>query len=569
MAGDETELRTTTEAAGATPGAPPRPQPSFSIPGIRVGKQLGEGGMAAVYEGFDDGFSPARQVAVKFMDVAISADAEFRKRFGREAAVVAGFRHDNIVHVHTSGEVNGAKYIVMEYLAGGSLAQRLSKGALPLPEALHIGAALAGALGYSHARGIIHRDFKPGNVLLTAEGKPVLSDFGVAKNTSSEETGLTRHAMVIGAPRYMSPEQGLAEAVTDRTDIYSLGLTLFEMLSGNMPPMNLRVQRDPAEARELAPYLPDVPSRVVDLIGRCLQFSPSNRPSADECRREVEATLADLDRPPAPPKPQRRGFPLVAGAIVVALIGVVAYTQFARQPAPIDVQDATARPQISLRRTPPTTRIYLDDAQVTGATVDIAPGRHTLVAVAPGHYGEVRPLNQPERAAGSVELFNLQPLELPSESEYTLFLELDDAARLSANDIERVQEKTLQTALRSKLLWQGKDQPAVDDLLAGLQSLAKHGDARAPVMMLLAQSMRAGNLSSSLITDELRGASERGDAMATFFLALAQRDALSQSAELSESNPAYRDYCAQLTKAEAQGWKTVARQQRRMDRCPN
>src|SRR6185503_10126291 len=187
MAGEETEQR--------SPGGAPRP-PSISIPGIKLGKQLGEGGMAGVYEGFDEGFTPPRRVAVKLMGADISADPEFRKRFGREAAVVGDFRHDNIVRVYASGEAGGTKYIVMEYLAGGSLAQRVSQGALPVADALRIGASLADALAYSHARGIIHRDFKPGNVLLTGEGKPILSDFGVAKNTSSSETGLTRHAVV-------------------------------------------------------------------------------------------------------------------------------------------------------------------------------------------------------------------------------------------------------------------------------------------------------------------------------------------------------------------------------------
>lgn len=569
MAGEETELRSATAAEGVPGATASRLAPPSSIGVIRIGKQLGQGGMASVYEGFDDGFSPPRQVAVKFMDPAISADPEFRKRFGREAAVVANFRHDNIVHVYASGEVTGIKYIVMEYLSGGSLAQRVQEGALPRADAIRVGAALADALSYSHARGIIHRDFKPGNVLLTAEGKPVLSDFGVAKNLTSEESLLTRHAIVIGAPRYMSPEQGLAEAVTDRTDIYSLGLTLFEMLTGTLPPMNLRVQRDLEQARDLALHVPDAPPRLIDLIGRCLQFAPTARPSGEECRRELEAALLDLN-PPAepPPKPRRTSFPLVAGALVAMLLAVVAYIQFGRQAAAPTVDSTAGKPQITLRRHPISTQIYLDDAEVSGTQVGVPPGLHTLVAIAPGYYGEVRRFRQADGAPGSIERFDLQPVQLPSDNDYALFLELDDAGSPAQGDIEGVNERTLRTALLSKVLWQANQQQPADELLSNLQVLAKHGDIRAPVALLLAQGMRAGNLSGSLITDELRRSSEQGDAMASFFLALAQRESLSQSAELSPSNAAYRDYCDRLAKAEAQGWRAVAREQRKNDRCP-
>src|SRR5262249_6637075 len=132
---------------------------------IELGRQIGVGGMAVVYEGLDRGFTPARRVAVKLMDPSLSDDANFRARFEREASVVAEFRHDNIVHVYSSGEVDGAKYLVMEYLAGGTLAEKIEEGPLPVTEAIRIGTLLAEALSYAHARAVVHRDFKPGNVL--------------------------------------------------------------------------------------------------------------------------------------------------------------------------------------------------------------------------------------------------------------------------------------------------------------------------------------------------------------------------------------------------------------------
>src|SRR5262249_16951500 len=151
--------------------------------------------------------------------------ADYRARFEREAALVGSFRHDNIVRVFASGESGSIKYIVMEYLTGGTLSRMLESGPLQPPLALQIAARMADALAYSHQRGVIHRDFKPGNILLTEDGKPVLSDFGVAKDLSTERTELTRGVVAIGAPKYMSPEQLLAQPVTDRADIYSWGLT--------------------------------------------------------------------------------------------------------------------------------------------------------------------------------------------------------------------------------------------------------------------------------------------------------------------------------------------------------
>src|SRR5882724_3172577 len=203
MSSDETTVR---GAIGSEPGASAADTPVV-IPGVALGTLLGRGGMAVVYEGFDQGFTPPRRVAVKLMSPNLSTDPEFRARFEREASLVADFRHDNIIHVYSSGEANAVKYIVMEYLPGGTLADKIERVCLDPAQVISIGSHLADALGYAHARGVVHRDFKPGNVLFTSEDKPVLSDFGVAKTMSAAEAGLTQHAAIIGAPRYMAPEQ--------------------------------------------------------------------------------------------------------------------------------------------------------------------------------------------------------------------------------------------------------------------------------------------------------------------------------------------------------------------------
>ena len=230
---------------------------------------------------------PPRRVAVKLMSPELSADPEFRARFEREAATVAAFRHDNIVHVYACGEVAGAKYIVMEYLSGGTLAEKIQRGPMGVLQTVQTLASLADALAYSHSRGIVHRDFKPANVLLTEDGKPVLSDFGVAKATATEVAGLTRGIMAIGAPSYMAPEQLLGEPVTDRADVYSLGVTLLEMLSGQPASPQWGLQRGTPNDEDLRKLLPSVPNQLVDLIRRCLQLRPSARPSAVECSERL------------------------------------------------------------------------------------------------------------------------------------------------------------------------------------------------------------------------------------------------------------------------------------------
>ena len=347
MSSNETILRTVIPPATPT------------LPGIVLGVVLGRGGMATVYEGLDQGFSPPRRVAVKLMNTEISADAEFRARFEHEASLVADFRHDNIVRVYASGENGGTKYIVMEYLPGGTLADRIDRGGPLLPEEVaRIGAQLADALAYAHGRGVVHRDFKPGNVLFTSENKPVLSDFGVAKSVQSADAQLTRHASVIGAPRYMAPEQERGESVSDRADIYSLGLTLYEMLTGAQPATRERVLQIPEAGVEIRQKLAALAPSLAELICRCLLFDPGRRPSANQCAEELlsgsAVTVARVgSRKNADPNQRMRraimggvsifAVVIVAGALGYALLprsGSVAPSQVPETPPAVAVQPA-------------------------------------------------------------------------------------------------------------------------------------------------------------------------------------------------------------------------------------
>jgi serine/threonine protein kinase len=195
-------------------------------------RELGHGGMASVYLARDPVIG--RDVAIKVLPRAVMADREFRKRFEREARAVGRLRHDSIVQVHDFGEEDGQPYIVMEHMAGGSLAERLARGPLAISEALNVLTTIAAALDAAHAAGIIHRDLKPGNILFDDQDRPHVADFGISR-LGDATTSLT-HATSIGTPPYMSPEQceGTKE-LASTSDIYSLGIVTLEMLTGRLP----------------------------------------------------------------------------------------------------------------------------------------------------------------------------------------------------------------------------------------------------------------------------------------------------------------------------------------------
>ena len=198
----------------------------------KITDKLGEGGMAVVYKGYQQSLN--RNVAIKVLRQELAKDEEFVARFRREALAVADLDHPNILHVYDAGFVEGMYYMVMAYVDGGSLRDLMGHGPLEPDYALSIAAQMADALHHAHQRGIVHRDVKPNNILLTRDGRPLLGDFGIAK-ALHESTGLTRTGMSIGTPEYMAPEQIQGQKVDGRTDIYALGIVLYEMLAGWAP----------------------------------------------------------------------------------------------------------------------------------------------------------------------------------------------------------------------------------------------------------------------------------------------------------------------------------------------
>lgn len=203
------------------------------IPGYKIIRKLGQGGMADVYLGMQENLE--REVAIKILVPALFRDERFATRFIKEAQTAARLAHPNIITIHDVGQVGDTYYIVMEHLQE-SLNARMKKlgGALEPKEALKIVKMTAAALDYAHEKGFIHRDIKPDNIMFRQDGTVVLVDFGIARAIDAT-TQLTRTGMSIGTPHYMSPEQCRGEKIDGRSDIYSLGVQLFELLTGTVP----------------------------------------------------------------------------------------------------------------------------------------------------------------------------------------------------------------------------------------------------------------------------------------------------------------------------------------------
>jgi serine/threonine protein kinase len=221
----------------------------------RILGKLGEGGMGVVYEAEDTKLR--RNVALKFLPPDLVRDPQAKARFIKEAQAAAALDHPNICAVYEIGEAEGTAYIAMPYVRGRSLRERIAAGPLPLKEALEIARQVAEGLKEAHRKGIIHRDIKPANIMLTEKGEAKIMDFGLAKRASSAE--VTKTLAVTGTPAYMSPEQARGEEVDDRTDIWSFGATLYEMLTGVMP---FGRKSDQALIYSILHEIPEPPGRM-------------------------------------------------------------------------------------------------------------------------------------------------------------------------------------------------------------------------------------------------------------------------------------------------------------------
>ncbi|HYY63201.1 MAG TPA: Stk1 family PASTA domain-containing Ser/Thr kinase [Gaiellaceae bacterium] len=260
----------------------------------RIIRKLGAGGMANVYLAEDQELG--RRVAIKILDDRHAADDSFIERFRREAKNAAGLSHPNIVSIYDRGEAEGTYYIAMEYLAGRSLKELIvSRGPTPIRIAIDYTRQTLAALGFAHRNGIVHRDIKPHNVVVDADGRLKVTDFGIARSGASQ---MTEVGSIIGTAQYLSPEQARGSPVDQRSDVYSVGIVLYEMLTGSVPftgdtPLEIAMKHlsevpvPPSEVRD------DVPDDLDLVVLRALAKDPDDRYQTAE---EMDGDLARIQR---------------------------------------------------------------------------------------------------------------------------------------------------------------------------------------------------------------------------------------------------------------------------------
>jgi serine/threonine-protein kinase len=312
----------------------------------RVDATIGSGGMATVFRGHDRELG--RPVAIKLLADNLAADPAFRDRFHREAQMAARLSHPNIVHVYDiTRDDDGRPYIVMEYVGGESLAETLAReGPTPPERVREIALDCCAGLAYAHAAGLVHRDIKPHNLLAGPDGRVKIADFGIAH--SLDGVAITKTGTVLGTAGYLSPEQSRGGAVTPATDMYALGVTLHQLLTGRVP------DGEPARG---------VPQPFRRAIARCIDPDPANRPSARDLALELAGRSAPARTKILAPKPGATVYPprltvlarprlLIAATLALLVIGIGALVATAgvgggggaAPPPPATAQHSSPRP---------------------------------------------------------------------------------------------------------------------------------------------------------------------------------------------------------------------------------
>jgi serine/threonine-protein kinase len=302
-----------------------------------VRQMIGTGGMADVYLGLDTRLD--RQVAIKVLRRDLAKDPAFVARFKKEALAAGGLNHPGIVAVYDSGEENDSPYIVMELIGGVTLRQLMQTTQIPQNRSLEIIKGILQALDYSHNKGIVHRDIKPGNIMITESGDIKVMDFGIARATDDIGATMTSTWNVVGTAQYLSPEQATGEVADGRSDLYSLGCVMYELLTGRPPftgdtPVSVAYQHVSAPITPASNLVPDLDVNIDRLLDVVLAKDPANR------YQDAQAMLEDLEHllkgEPVTTRikkviPRRRV--LTTAGLIVALVALLGFGYFATSPS--------------------------------------------------------------------------------------------------------------------------------------------------------------------------------------------------------------------------------------------
>ncbi len=344
----------------------------------QIRRELGRGGMATVFEAWDPTFD--RTIALKVLPDELLHDGTFRARFEREAKTIAALEHPAIVPVYDYGEADHKVFLAMRYMGGGSLADKLRGGRLPVAAIARIYERVAPALDLAHGKGVVHRDLKPGNILFDDNGEPYVSDFGIAKLAITSNTELTQGG-AIGTPSYMSPEQARGERLDGRSDIYAMGVMLFEMLAGRLPftsetPTGMMMKHILDPIPRLATVAPGLPGAWQAVIDRAMAKRPADRYAnmasfANDLRAIAEGRSMTATPPMESPNPV-----LQAGAPATRVYG-----------APSHGQVPVAAPSAMGRGTPPRPVTAVPMPSTPGAPAPAQPRRMSPLLIVLGVVG--------------------------------------------------------------------------------------------------------------------------------------------------------------------------------------
>ena len=350
--------------------------------------ELGRGSMGVVYRAHDPQIG--RDIALKVLRPDRVSSEDFVQRFLKEARAIGRMSHPSIVTVYDVGEDQGTVYIAMEFLEGMPLNAHVRDRSLGEEEMADIGIQVAESLDYAHERGIVHRDIKPQNIMVGPGGRVKLTDFGIAHIEDPGAGHQTQAGEILGTPNYMSPEQVMGRKVDGRSDLYSLGVILYELAAGARPfkGENLAAifhaitSETPARVKDLNP---GVTGELSDIIVKCLARDPAERYGSG---RELADALRGLLRPAAPVQgaPERRkglwATFIAAAAVFLVLAGIGLYVMVPHGEAPVDMG------MLQVESTPEGAQVYVD-GELRGAAplaVELPVGGHELRLSMPGHY---------------------------------------------------------------------------------------------------------------------------------------------------------------------------------------